>query len=172
MTEALRGRSIVASARWLWAAVVIVAASANTSAQLRPAIPEVRCTGVSLVVTRVAGRREVGLRVVNTDPGDFRALLRPEIEVLQDVGGRWQRVSVAGLLLRSACTSEPRECVALAPRAALTVVPWSGMLGDGQCVCTRCYAAPAGRYRFRVTTCEHCQGPVSFESEPFTLDAP
>jgi hypothetical protein len=108
MTETPRRRSIVTSARRLWAAVVISGVSANTSAQMRPAIPEVRCTGVSLVVTRTPGRRDVGLRVVNTDPGDFQASLRPEIEVLHEVGGRWQRVSVAGLLLRSACTSEPR----------------------------------------------------------------
>ncbi len=35
-----------------------------------------------------------------------------------------------------------------------------------------CAPAPAGRYRFVVTTCQRCLSPTRFESAPFTLPAP
>ncbi|RLB46655.1 MAG: hypothetical protein DRJ42_27165 [Deltaproteobacteria bacterium] len=60
---------------------------------------------------------------------------------------------IAGLALRFDCVQEPPECLTLVPGAALHPPPWNGMLGDAQCVCTRCADAPTGTYRFVVTTC-------------------
>ncbi len=145
--------------------------SGPSGAQQRPAIPEVACTRVTLVAVPGTGARarEVGLRIVNSDPGDFPARMHREIEVETEVGGSWRRVSVAGLMLRSSCSQQPDACVTIAPRTTLNVVPWTGMQGDGQCVCTRCAPAPAGRYRFVVRTCDDCFSPTEAVSAPFTL---
>ncbi len=59
---------------------------------------------------------------------------------------------IAGLALRFDCEPPP-ECLTLVPGAALHPPPWNGMLGDAQCICTRCADAPTGSYRFVVTTC-------------------
>jgi hypothetical protein len=155
------------------AAASAVLASLVATAQQRPLIPERRCTRVTLVATPIAGGRSVGLRVVNDDPGDFPARLRAEVQVEREVGGRWERVGTAGLRLRARCEDAASDCVTLERDTELVVVPWSGMLGDAQCECTRCAPAPAGRYRFVATTCQECQGPLVFASAPFTLpDAP
>lgn len=148
---------------------LVLLAAGLLHAQQRPLIPERRCTRVTLVATPSASGREVGLRVVNDDPGDFPARLRPEVVVEREVGGRWQRVSTAGLLLRARCEDAATDCVTIEADDELSIVPWSGMLGDAQCECTRCAPAPAGRYRFVVSTCEACQSPHRFESAPFTL---
>lgn len=149
-----------------------ITAGGGSSAQTQPMIPEVACTRLTLVPVPVAGSRAVGLRVVNDDPSDFSARVRPEVEVEREVNGRWERVGVAGFQLRARCDRDVRECVTLAPRSAITVVPWTGMLGDGQCVCTRCAPAPAGRYRFVVNTCQDCFNPRRSESPAFTLASP
>lgn len=152
-------------------AALALLAGAVSDAQQRPLHPEPACTRVTLRAAPGANPREVSLRVENTDPGDFPARLRAAIEVQRRVGGRWQRVSAAGLTLRENCATEAPECVTLAPRASLTAAPWTGMLGDAQCRCTRCGPAPAGTYRFVVSTCEACLAPHSFESEAFELPA-
>jgi hypothetical protein len=153
---------------------VAVSASARSDAQIRPAVPEVRCTQVSLVARVGSGahRREVGLRIVNDDGGDFTAHIRRDIDVESFSNGRWRRVGVAGLQVRSECRARPDACVAIAPRDAVEIVAWTGMLGDGQCECTRCAPAPAGRYRFVVHSCENCQAPREAASAPFDLPAP
>ncbi len=75
--------------------------------------------------------------------------------------------------LRERCEGTVPACVTLAPQSSFTVAPWTGMFGDGQCFCTRCFAAPAGRYRFRVSACATCQSSRPAVSEPFTLaDSP
>lgn len=137
-------------------------------------IPEPACTRVTITTMAIAGSRgrSVGLRVENNDPADFPASLRAEVEVEREVGGHWQRVSVAGMLLRPRCAETPPRCVTLAPHASMVVAPWSGMLGDGQCECTRCAPAPAGRYRFVVTTCANCFQPARAVGAPFTLPPP
>lgn len=162
--------------RLAWLALVLLAITAVASAQRpeRPAIPERRCIRVTLVALPGADGdpRRVGLRIVNADPGDFPARLRAEVEVEQEVGGQWHRVNAAGLQLRATCTGEAPDCVTIEPRSELTIVPWTGMLGDAQCVCTRCGPAPAGRYRFAVRTCQQCLSPIRAVSEPFELPAP
>jgi hypothetical protein len=60
---------------------------------------------------------------------------------------------IQGLALRYDCQSETPECITLVPGAALHPPPWTGDIGDAQCACERCTAAPEGTYRFVVTTC-------------------
>ena len=148
----------------------LLALGATTlAAQHRPMIPEQHCPVVRLELVRTTGARGMGLRVVNVDRGDFPAHLTSEITVQQQVGGSWQPVSTAGLLLRERCTgTAPDDCITLAADSSLEIVPWTGMLGDAQCRCTRCSAAPAGRYRFVVRSCR-CQHPRTTYSEPFDL---
>jgi hypothetical protein len=151
--------------------VLTAIASARSHAQQRPAIPEPACTHVSLVPLPGTGarRREIGLRITNDDRGDFPASIRPEIEVETNVGGTWRHASVAGFRVRANCLDAAASCVTLAPRQSVDVVAWTGMLGDGQCDCTRCAPAPAGRYRFVVTSCRECSVGVSATSPEFVL---
>lgn len=159
-------------ARWVVLAAFTVFASAALAQApelpVRPDIPEQACPTVRLELVPSA-QRGMGLRVVNNDPGDFDAHLGREVVVEREVNGRWQRVSVAGFSLRERCDATAPECVSVPARGALLVAPWTGMQGDGQCVCTRCAPAPAGRYRFAVTSCR-CQHPRTTHSEAFTLD--
>lgn len=157
----------------LFALVIAFAIDAPSLAQERPAIPEVRCTPVTLTaqVRVVEGARSVALRVTNDDRGDFPARINPEVIVEREVNGAWVRAGVAGMRLRSDCRDEATQCVTLAPHASIDVAPWQAMLGDGQCICTRCSPAPAGRYRFVVTTCQSCFQPRESVSAPFTLPA-
>jgi hypothetical protein len=60
---------------------------------------------------------------------------------------------IQGVALRYDCESETPECITLVPGAALHPPPWTGDIGDAQCACERCAAAPEGTYRFVVTTC-------------------
>lgn len=158
------------------AALAIAAAlaiDAPSVAQQRPAIPEVRCTPVTLTATvRASGAsRSVALRVTNDDAGDFPAQIGAEVVVEREVNGAWRRAGVAGMRLRSDCRSAVAACVTIAPRSSIDVAPWQGTLGDGQCGCERCVSAPPGRYRFVVTTCQSCFQPRESVSEPFTLPA-
>ena len=157
----------------LFAAVGGLTFGNGSDAQQRPAIPERLCARVALeVIAPSAARpRAVGLRVVNNDPGGNGATLWSEVVVEREEGGAWVRASVAGMRLRARCEGTVPERVTLAPRASLTVAPWTGMLGDGQCFCTRCFPAPAGRYRFRVNSAAACLTPSSAVSEAFTLAA-
>jgi hypothetical protein len=111
----------------------------------------------------------MGLRITNTTPGDWPARLRAEIGVEREVAGRWQPVSVAGLRLRASCTEPATDCVTVPVGGSLSIVPWTGMLGDAQCVCTRCSPAPAGRYRFVVSACDGCLPGPRTESPAFDL---
>lgn len=157
----------------LFALTLALAIEAPSMAQERPAIPEVRCTPVTLTAeVRVArGARSVALRVTNDDRGDFPARINAEVVVEREVNGAWVRAGVAGMRVRSNCRDAATECVTLAPHESIEVVPWQAMLGDGQCECTRCANAPAGRYRFVVTTCQSCFQPRESVSAPFTLPA-
>lgn len=135
----------------------------------RPAIPEQACPEWRLeLVPRTDGARGMGLRVHNADPGDFDVHLERDVRVEREVNGRWQRVSVAGFQLRAQCTGTTPDCVTIPRDSAITIVPWTGMQGDGQCTCTRCFDAPPGRYRFVVSSCG-CQHPRTTESAPFDL---
>ncbi len=132
-------------------------------------IPEQACPDWRMeLVPRTDGSRGMGLRVVNVDAGDFDVHLQRDITVEREVNGRWQRVSVAGLELRERCAGTTPDCVTIGRDSAITIVPWTGMQGDGQCVCTRCADAPAGRYRFSVSSC-HCQHPRTTYSATFEL---
>lgn len=155
-------------------AFALLLSSAGRAQDVRPSIPERACTRVSLVVVPGTGAhaREVGLRVVNNDPADFSAQLVPEVTVQQLVGGTWTPVSVAGLLLRETCDPVVGRTVTIPRDTSLEMVPWTGMLGDAQCDCTRCGPAPAGTYRFVVQSGPSCFMPRTFESAPFTLPAP
>lgn len=142
--------------------------ASGAPAQDHIAIPEQACEDVRIDLVPLTQGRGMGLRVTNVDPGDFTAHLQSSIVVEQEIGGRWQRVGVAGLLLRTRCEDTPDTCISLTRDSSITVVPWDGMLGDAQCVCTRCAPAPAGRYRFVIQSC-HCQHPRTAYSAPFAL---
>ncbi len=157
----------------LAALVIAIAFDAPSLAQERPAIPEVRCTPVTLTAeVRVAGgARSVALRVTNDDPGDFPARINAEVIVEREVRGAWVRAGVTGMRLRSSCRDAVETCVTIPPRTSIDVAPWRATLGDGQCGCDRCVQTPPGRYRFVVTTCQACFQPLESVSAPFTLPA-
>jgi hypothetical protein len=168
--------SMCRSRDWMLGSLVIVfvlCESRMSRAQIRPAVADRACTRITLVPVPGTGlrARSIGLRIVNQDPGDFPAVLQPDVEIQQQVRGRWRTVSRTVFQLRTRCTQASSQCITVAPRREYRVFPWTGNLGDGQCPCEQCPAAPAGTYRFVVTTCEHCQSPVSTASPPFTLPA-
>lgn len=66
----------------------------------------------------------------------------------------FEAVPSVDLSLRWDCATAAPECVELAPGAELRPPAWLGTLGDAQCDCERCADAPAGTYRFVVTTCD------------------
>jgi len=97
------------------------------------------------------------------------ARLAKDIGVEREVNGHFVPVrGIASLELRNDCHSRAPDCVELVAGAELRPPPWTGMLGDAQCICTRCGPAPAGTYRFVIHTCD---GRQHAESEPFTLAA-
>jgi hypothetical protein len=116
----------------------------------------------------VAGTpRQVIVHVENT--GAAPLSLRRNVTVARREGNAWHEVGAAGLLLRRSCADpEPSRCVTLAPGASLDTAPWTGTTGDAQCVCTRCGPAPAGSYRFDVTTCAG----LNVSGAEFSLPAP
>lgn len=146
-----------------------LAVTSDGATQVRPSIPEPACPRVALTLEPTSGARGMGLRIENTTPGDWPAHLRAEIVVEREVGGRWEPVSVAGLRLRATCDASTDRCVTLPVRGSLSIVPWTGMLGDAQCDCTRCAPAPAGRYRFVVNACDGCLPSPRTESPAFDL---
>lgn len=150
------------------AAVTLASFAMPIDAQQRPAIPERACARVRLDLVPTAGVRGMGLRVVNVDPGDFTARLNRDVTVEREVNGQWQQVSVAGFQLRASCAGSTPDVVHIERDSSLTIVPWTGMQGDGQCRCTRCFDAPPGRYRF-VVTAHDCFTPRTTYSEPFEL---
>ena len=158
----------------LLVAVCALSFGNGIDAQRRPGLPERRCARITLEVTAPTPSRprDVGLRVVNNDPGGFGATLSAEVVVEREVGGAWVRASVAGMRLRERCEGTAPARVTVAPQSALAVAPWTGMFGDGQCFCTRCFPAPAGRYRFRVNSAAACLAPNTVVSEAFTLAPP
>ena len=87
------------------------------------------------------------------------------VERLRD--GRWARVPVDNLYLRSSCSRErlPR-CVTAPARERFEPLPWSGMFCNSQCPtpCDLDGAASAGVYRFVVRTCGH---ETTYLSKPF-----
>ncbi len=116
----------------------------------------------------------IGIEVTNT--GTVTIEVRREIQVERLVAGAWQPLSVANLTLRPSCAIGPDHvlvdappCVALAPGATRTVPPWLVTVGDGQCVCERCGAAPPGPYRYVLHA---CSGDRLFVGEPFAPPFP
>jgi len=97
------------------------------------------------------------------------ARLAKTIGVEREVNGHFQRVTgIASLELRSDCQSRAPDCIEIVAGAELRPPHWTGMLGDAQCICTRCAPAPAGTYRFVLHTCDGAQ---QVESDPFTVGA-
>ncbi len=95
------------------------------------------------------------------------ARLAKTIRVEREVDGRFEPLgSVAGLELRADCQTPAPECVEIVAGAELRPPPWLGTLGDAQCICTRCAPAPAGTYRFVLTSCD---GRQRVESPAFEL---
>ena len=149
-------------------ATLVMFAGALAAQDLRPAIPERACAVVRLELVPTTGARGMGLRVVNVDPGDFPADLHRDVRVEREVNGQWQPISVAGLQLRASCSETTGDVVRIPRDGSLTIVPWTGMQGDGQCVCTRCFDAPPSRYRFVVMAYD-CFTPHTTYSDPFEL---
>ncbi len=152
--------------------MVVLALPRGAATQPGPAIPERACPRVTLTLEPPVGARGMGLRITNVTPGSWPARLRAEVGVEREEGGHWVPVSTAGLLVRDRCDQAPAECVTLPIGGAVTIVPWTGMLGDAQCECTRCAPAPGGRYRFVVSACHGCLPGLRTESAPFDLAAP
>jgi len=122
-------------------------------------------------VLRVAGvpaehGREVAIRVENR--GDAEAEISPEVALQVRDGDAWSDVDEVDLRLRYSCEDEVPECVTLAPGGTYLPPPWLGVLGDAQCACERCVAAPAGEYRFVVRSCSRAH---VVEGERFRIDA-
>lgn len=69
-------------------------------------------------------------------------------------GERWTDAGVTELSLRADCERPAEGCVSLAREGSLRPPAWNGRIGRGQCGCPTCAVAPAGDYRFVVTTCE------------------
>jgi len=94
-------------------------------------------------------------------------LLNSTVSVEQKAGGRWEKALVSNLALREACApSPPPKCTKLERTASLRPVPWTGSFCSSQCpsTCRLDGPAPAGTYRFVVTT---CSGEHSYASPPF-----
>ena len=81
-------------------------------------------------------------------------------------GDAWEALEGTALTTRADCQHEPVHCQELAPGAALQPPAWLGTIGDAQCACERCGAAPAGTYRFVVRTCD---GSHTLPGDPFEL---
>ena len=75
-------------------------------------------------------------------------------------------VDGVSLGLRYSCEDPAPECVTLAPGGTYLPPPWLGVVGDAQCDCLRCAAAPAGEYRFVVRSCNQAH---TAEGESFAL---
>jgi hypothetical protein len=149
-----------------------VAASASETAgaaaaePVEPAEPEPPADAPLEIRLRAeAGEGRLVTAVVEVRGG--RARLSRTLGVEHEVNGRFEDLaSVAGLELRVDCQTPAPECVELVAGAELRPPPWLGTQGDAQCVCTRCGAAPAGRYRFVVRSCD---GRQRVESPIFEL---
>lgn len=95
------------------------------------------------------------------------AHLAKAIGVEREVNGHFQAITqIATLELRADCRTPAPDCVELVAGAELRPPAWLGTWGDAQCICTRCWPAPAGSYRFVLTSCD---GRQRVESAPFTL---
>ncbi|MBX3269940.1 MAG: hypothetical protein KF729_06745 [Sandaracinaceae bacterium] len=119
-------------------------------------------------VLRVSGEREraggVAIRIENR--GDAEARLAGRLALQHRDGGRWAPLASVSLDLRYSCEDRAPECVTLAPGASYLPPRWLGMIGDAQCACERCTAAPGGEYRFVVQSCDRAH---TIEGEPFAL---
>lgn len=122
-------------------------------------------------VLRVAGEpdphdRLVALRIENR--GAEAAELAGTVTLERRAGETWSPVEGVSLDLRFSCEDPAPECVTLAPGGIYLPPPWRGVIGDAQCDCERCAAAPAGDYRVVVRSCNQAH---AVESEAFALRA-
>jgi hypothetical protein len=118
-------------------------------------------------VVRVRGEpgRDRSVAVSIESRGERPAELSRRVVIEQREGETFR--PVGNLALRDSCNgSVPDGCVTLVPGAELRPPEWLGLLGDAQCACERCAAAPAGVYRFVATSCD---GAHRVESAPFEL---
>lgn len=120
-------------------------------------------------VLRVLGEpdahdRLVALRIENR--GAEAAELSGTVALERRDGDTWAPLQGVSLDLRFSCEDEPPECLTLAPGGIYLPPPWRGMIGDAQCECERCAAAPAGDYRFVVRSCNEAH---AVQSESFAL---
>ena len=128
-----------------------------------PALPPLRVSSRVLVSTRP---REVAIVIENTSIAPIS--MRTGVGLERREHGVWSVVQAGGLLLRTACDGPPLpSCVTLAARSTLVTTPWLGTVGNAQCVCERCVAAPAGEYRFVPQTCD--SRPIA--GAPFVIPA-
>lgn len=120
-------------------------------------------------VLRVVGEpdahdRAVALRIENR--GTEAAELAGAVTLERRDGDAWAAVDGVSLGLRYSCEDPAPECVTLAPGGTYLPPPWLGVVGDAQCDCLRCAAAPAGEYRFVVRSCNQAH---TAEGESFAL---
>jgi hypothetical protein len=117
--------------------------------------------GIELTVSATDG----GHAAIVHNGGGATVMLHRDIVVNRV--GEATPIEAAGLALRDRCDGGgPPECVALAPGATLRAMPWTDMIGDAQCDCTKCGPAPAGEYTFTITRCDD-GAPVT--SAPFAV---
>lgn len=95
-----------------------------------------------------------GQKLIVENRGDAPVELATALVVERQADDSFATVEeIQGVALRYDCESEVPECITLVPGAALHPPPWTGDIGDAQCACEECGPAPAGTYRFVVTTC-------------------
>lgn len=95
------------------------------------------------------------------------ARLSASIVIEREDAGRYAPLEGVGTLaLRASCEEPISDCVEVVEGAELRPPAWLGTVGDAQCICTRCGPAPAGTYRFVLTSCD---GRQRVEGAPFEL---
>jgi hypothetical protein len=131
---------------------------------------------VSLSILPVSCARAAGVLVeLGGGFGEFSvrsqgtaASLNSAVTVERKVEGKWVRMDVTNLYLRSACDgSTPPRCQRLDANATLKAAPWTGRFCSSQCPssCRLDGPAPPGTYRFVITTCDGKETFVSAEFE-------
>ena len=92
--------------------------------------------------------------------------LSSAVSVEQKLNSSWVRAQVTNFYLRDKCDAvQPPRCRKLAANQTLQVMPWTGNYCSSQCpaACRLDGPAPAGVYRFSVTSCDNSETFVSPE---------
>lgn len=99
------------------------------------------------------------------------ARLRRALALERKDGDTWAPLANVGpIWIREGCEPKDqvmywadggRECVEV---GRLVSPPWNGMIGDAQCMCEQCAAAPPGEYRL---VAEGCDDGRRWEGAPF-----